>query len=153
MIAREADPAEDFIRGFAGEVFADEVFWHDPPGGRGARAEEKRPAFDPGRKILGGFQPRFPAGDEVALEVDILRSLSDRFRARDGMTGLDSGEATKPGELDIVVDERSDRSRIGLHRHILDGNAELRLEILGEAAETLDEARLILIRDGGEHEG
>src|SRR6516162_10146523 len=100
MIAREAHPAEDFIGGLAREMLTDEVFGHDPAGGRGARPEEKRSALDARRKILGQFQTCFPAGDEIALEIDILRPLSDGFRARNGMTGLDSREATEPRQLD-----------------------------------------------------
>src|SRR5215469_5454550 len=153
MIAREADPAEYFIGGFTSEMFADEILRHDPPGSRRARAEKKRLALDLGREILGGFQSRFSAGDEVALEVDILRPLSDRLRAGHSVAGLDSSEAAKPGKLDIVVDEGSDRGRIGLHGHVFDGNVELRLEIFGEAAEALNEACLILIGNGRKHKG
>src|SRR6516225_220817 len=149
MIAGEADPAEDFVGSLAREMFADEVFRHDAPRGRGARAEGERFAFDPGREILGRFQPRFPAGDEVALEIDILSPLRDRFRAGNGVTGLDPSKAAKPGELDIVVDEGGDCGWIGLYGHIFDRNVQLRLEIFGEAAEALNEPRFILVRDGG----
>src|SRR5215471_20034626 len=127
MVARETDPAEDLIRLLAGEMFANEVFGHHAPGGRGARAEKERLALDPGWELLGGLQARIAIGDEVALEVDILCPLGNGLGAGNGVPGLDAREAAKPRKLDIFVDEGSDRRRIGLHRHILDGNAELRL--------------------------
>src|SRR6516165_3821875 len=133
-------------------MFADEVLGHHPPGSGGARAEEKRLARNSGWEILGGLQARVAVGDEVALEVDIFGPLRDRLGAGHGVPGLDPGVAAKPGELYVVVDEGGDRSRVGLHGHIFDRNGELHLQIFGEAAEALDEPRLVLIRDGREYE-
>jgi hypothetical protein len=115
--------------------------------------ERERLALDAGGEFRGGLQARFGVGNEVALEAHIFRPLCNRLGAGYGVSRLDAGEPPEPGELDVIVDERGDRSRISLHRHVLDWDIEPGLEVFGEMAEALDQARLVLVRDGREDEG
>ena len=88
----------------------------------------------PLRKFLGELQTRRCVGDDVALELQVLRSLGKSLRAGNGEPRLHARQAAKPGELHLVVGEGGDGSGIALDRKIFDRNAELAFEILGVLA-------------------
>ncbi len=90
--------------------------------------------------------------DDVALEFQILGSLSDRPRARNGKSCLHAGQAAEPGKLHLVVDKGSDCSGVALDRQIFDWNAQLGLEILGVLGKSLNEPRFIFVRNCREHQ-
>ena len=86
------------------------------------------------REFLRRLQAGLGVGDDVGLEGHVLGALRDRLRARHRAAGLDAGEAAEPGELDLVVGEGRDRRGIALHGKVLDRDAELALEVLGDLA-------------------
>src|SRR5262249_57176131 len=106
-------------------------------------------ALDDLGKMLRVLKSGRCVSDEIALDLDVLRALRKRLGARNGKPGLYSRQATEPSELRLVVGEGGHGRGIALDGQIFDGDAELGLEIPRVLVEALNEARLILVGDGG----
>src|SRR6516225_3329649 len=91
-------------------------------------------------------------GDDVALEGYVFRTLGDGLRAGHGEPGLNTRQSAEPGKLHLVVGEGCDGRGVAFDGEIFDWDAELALEVLGVLHKSLDQARLVLIGNGGEDE-
>ena len=91
-------------------------------------------------------------GDNIALELNILGALGERQRAGHREAGLHPCQTAEPCELHLVVGEGRDGSGVAFDGEVSDRNAELDLEVFGVLRKALDEAGLVLVGDGGEHQ-
>src|SRR5215469_15853316 len=150
VVAGEADACKDFVR-TAPERVADEIFRHQPTGGRGARSEGEGFARDLFREVLGWGEAGLGVGDDERLECHVFGALRDRLRARHLAASLDAGETAEPSQLHLAVGKRSHGSGIALHRQVFHRHAKLALEIFGDPREAFDEASFILVGYRREH--
>ena len=129
MRARVGHAFEIFFRVELG--LQNEAARHQVAGGAGRRAKADLLALQVGQALDAGVL----AGDEHRAELAVLFALRQRNDfAAGAQLRLHVGEAAKPDQIDLLVDQRLDCGRVIVDRRELDLDAEHALKIFGDRA-------------------
>ena len=152
VCTREAGCLLEPLHGSLSGVFPDEVLGHQTTRGGRLGAKRKAQALDALGESVGLCEARCAVRDEVGLVVGVLDALSDGPRTRDGLSGLHTGEATEPRELNVAALEHLYTRGVVRGGHIPNIHTELGTQMLGEPIELGLQLGGVLIRNRREAE-